>query len=558
MKARVFNKRIIVEGPGRHSPHFAAIPGARFNKKIDCWTYPASPITGARISRAAKELGSPLTHGDGMVALMREWQKMRESQHWKGDKGRAAAAKVMKDMNPFNTATQPWEHQVCAEAFAHEREAIYYAMKMGTGKTLCVIEEMLRGNPNKTLIVCPKSVIPVWPDQFHIHAPGHPFLFFPLTKGNSQQKLSSMEFGIDLAAMKGKPIIVVVNYESAFREPLGDAILSIEWDLIVLDEAHKIKAPGGKCSRWSAKLRGNKRRCLSGTPFPNTKLDGYGQWRFLDPGAFGTSFARHRALFAEMGGYHGYEVINWKNEDLFNNIIDLYMFRVDDDVLDLPESVDMYRDVPLTSRAMAAHRKLEAHFIAEFSSGEVVSAANVLARTMKLREVCSGFIIDDDGEKIQLHDEREKALEEVLDSIHEDETVVVFAEFKNDFEAIKKVAKKVKRSYGEVSGRANDLVNAKIPDTIKVLGVNPKSGSLGIDFTASHYAVFYSISYNGAEHEQAKARLHRGGQENNVSYIYLVSPNTIEPCIYQALIDKKEPIDAIMEYIKRGGSHAKT
>ena len=553
MKTSINKGRICVYGPGRHSVHFASIPGARWNKKFMCWTYPASPITGARVSRAAQKLGEEILYDKGMRDLTEEWTVMRESAMWKTPTGVAAAKSAMSKGATFNVKTQPWEHQVLARCFAGDRASVYYGMKMGTGKTLCIIEEIEDAKPNKTLIVCPKSVIAVWPAEFREHNPGNNMMMIPLTTGKTTQKVEQLRMAFSLADARGQDCVVIVNYETAFREPMGEFLIETEWGMIVFDEAHKIKAPGGRTSRWAAKLNAPIRRCLSGTPIPNSKLDVYGQFRFLDQGAFGTSFAKFRATYAEMGGYGGYEVIGWKNEDLFNRIIDLYMFRVDDDVLDLPPVTEMMRLVSLPPHAESIHRKLELQFITDLANGEIVSASNVLAKTMKLREICSGFVIDDDGNKQVIHNERQEALEDLLNGISEDECVVVFAEFKHDLLAVEEVASKLGRRYGEVSGRRNDLKDGAIPDSLRVLGVNPKSGGLGIQLQSSMYCVFYSVSYNFAEHEQAKARLHRGGQVRNVTYIYFVSPGTMETEIYKALIEKGDLIGAIMTYVKTGG-----
>ena len=75
--------------------------------------------------------------------------------------------------------------------------------------------------------------------------------------------------------------------------------------MVIADEAHRIKSPGGKASLFFKRLRLRSRRriALSGTPMPHGPLDIYALFRFLDITIFGPSFAAFRQNFAVMGGF---------------------------------------------------------------------------------------------------------------------------------------------------------------------------------------------------------------------------------------------------------------
>src|SRR5207302_255726 len=81
----------------------------------------------------------------------------------------------------------------------------------------------------------------------------------------------------------------VLNYDSAWRSPFAEWALKQKWDLVVADEIHRCKAPGGKASRFLARLgkAARFRLGLSGTPMPHSPLDVYAYYRFLDPRIFG-------------------------------------------------------------------------------------------------------------------------------------------------------------------------------------------------------------------------------------------------------------------------------
>jgi SNF2 family DNA or RNA helicase len=93
--------------------------------------------------------------------------------------------------------------------------------------------------------------------------------------------------------------VIVINYEAAWREPFASWALERNWDLVVLDEAHRIKGDKGKASKFCAKLRGAAKRVtsMSGTPMPHGPLDVFAQYRAIEPGIFGTSMTRFKIRY---------------------------------------------------------------------------------------------------------------------------------------------------------------------------------------------------------------------------------------------------------------------
>lgn len=557
MKAVIRGKNIILNGSGVSplDPGFAQIPSARYYKRKDYFSYSASPIVASRIMSISSNTGIRLDCSKEFQDLLNVYDLIQKKKKYK-----CSAFKKLADIatttgpNVFKTSTLPWAHQYSASLFIKDLPSAYLAMDMGTGKTLVIINELLETVPQWTLIVCPKAVIDVWEDEFKIHAPGHPFNVVLLNQKSSAKKAEQLDTQIHLSKARKQPMICVVNYESMYRGTLGKLILSGRWDYVVLDEAHKIKSAGGKASKFAAKITSKIRRCLSGTPFPNNKLDAFGQYRFLDQGFFGTSFGRHRNRFAEMGGYGGYEILGWRNEQEFNRLIDMIMFRVDQSVLNLPADTTFWRVVTLSLKGKELLRKLGREFIVWMDSGEAVTAANALTRLIRMRQITSGFAKDEFGDIHPIDSGREDALKEVLEEIGvNDGPVVVAAEFTYDLDRISAVCAKMGRAYGEVRGGVNDLVAAKIPPGLQVVGVQPQSGSLGLNMTAAHYLVFYSVGYRLSDHLQMKKRVLRGGQTLETRFIHLVAPQTIDVEVYKALKKKKDVIDHVMDYVKNGG-----
>lgn len=521
------------------------------------WTYPASPFTAVRLKVLGKRLGIPIQFTDSFSGLRQQWNDIKDAQFWKTSEG-ARSATSMGDMRRLfpGLETKPRPYQLCAYGFIRDLEGGYLAMDMGTGKTLVVLMHMLVTKPSLTLIVCPCSVLEVWPDEMQRHVPS----FYEesrvtvLDMGNSEKKAEKIDQDLALMRVDGRRQVFIVNYESMWRDAIAERLLAIRWDLCVMDEAHRLKTNSGAASRFAAKLMpqcGN-RLALSGTPLPNSRLDGFAQYRFLDPGVFGTNYTNHKKKYAVMGGYQNYQVIGWRNEQEFNKLLGYLMFRVDKSILQLPPIRHVRRYVHMPQNALRTYRDVAEEFTTAVSAG-LVTASNALARLVKLREVTSGFVITDDGEVQRLHEAKKEALIDALTDIPPDEKIVIFHQFKYERQDIKDALDYLGRTWGEVSGDQKDTEGGRIPANINTLICQTRAGGLGLNLTDARYEVFFSVDFNLADHDQAEARVHRGGQEHEVICIHLICPGTVDEVVYKALEQKRNIIETILEYVKTGG-----
>ena len=89
------------------------------------------------------------------------------------------------------------------------------------------------------------------------------------------------------------------------------------------------------------------------------------------------------------------------------------------------------------------------------------------------------------------------------------------------------------------------------PDTTVFVGQIATAG-LGITLTAADTMVFYSLDYSMSNFEQAKARIHRVGQRNPCTYLYLVASNTVDEKVLQALRDKADLARVLIDDYRAG------
>lgn len=407
----------------------------------------------------------------------------------------------------------------------------------------------------KVLVVCPASVIDVWAGnedrkgQFEIHCPDDVFkkmTIHPVKGLSVEKKTKAAETARFVALSQGRQFIAVINYESAWREPFATWAKDVGFDLVVLDECHRIKSPGGKASKYFGQLARTTRfrLGLTGTPLPHSPLDIYGQYRFLDPGIFGTSFSKFRGEYAVMGGFQGHQILNYRNTDTLHNKMFLIAHRVmSKDVFDLPKFQSEVRTCELSPAERKVYQEMDINFCAQVANGEV-TAANALVKLLRLQEITSGYL---DAQPIG--DSKKKLLADVLEDFDQREPLVIFARFTNDLRAIKEVAESQGRTYAELSGHANELSQWQIGNK-DVLGVQIKSGREGVDFTRARYSIYYSLGFSLGDYEQSIKRLDRPGQVREGMYIHLLVKNTVDFKVMEALEKRQEVVSSVLNQYK--------
>ena len=531
---------------------WAVIPGGIWLKKKQAWQYKKSPFTAFRIKYYADKCGQNITPDAGFNQLLYDMKHIRSAAHY--GKGPDALKSAEKNINTaFDTTTIPWAHQVVAAEFSRGRNMVYLAMDMGTGKTLVGINEIHQTKAQLVLVICPKTVMDVWIDEFEKHKPSHHRRICVLDYGSSTKKAEL--FNQFIVHVGKNPSVVIINYESFWRGDLGAALLDTDFDIIIYDEIHKLKAPGSQCSRFAARLwsRASFRMGLSGTPFPSGhKIDVYGQYRALDPGVFGTNFSRFRSRYWNVldGDYP--ILIGTKNEEEFDKLLGLTMFRVEkSDVMDLPETIMVNRYFRLDISERRIYEDMESDFVAFVGTGKA-TATNALAKIVRLQQITSGFVKTEMGIEEFVGESKRKALTDILrDEIPPGEPCVVFCKFTSDLAFVRQISTKLGLKYKELSGAHKQLEKGQYPANTDILGVQVRTGGLGVNLVKSAYCIFYSIGYSLAEYLQCRDRLHRGGQSRQVLYINLIAKDTIDVIIHDAISQKKEIVDAILEKIRK-------
>ena len=542
---------IYVRSPFAFKDRVKALAGARWHPTSKSWTLPASETAAASLAAACKRGQFHLAADPAILGLVDAADQQAAEQ-------RRALLAADDELAPIPGRTDAWTHQRRGYAFAAPRSGAMLAMDMGTGKSRTAIG-LVEGwdghdapHARRVLILCPVSVMRVWPREFRIHAERD--WNVTVLAGTAAKKAKALR--AFAATPADHPAALVVNYESAWRDPIATALLATRWDVVICDESHRIKSPGGKASQFASRLTATAKRrlALTGTPMPHSPLDVYAQARFLDPGIFGTSFFRFRARYAVMGGFEGRQVIGYQNEDEFTRRLAEFAFQCKaEDVLDLPETVDVIRTCDLEPAARKAYNALAEEFVADVEGGQI-TAANGGVKVLRLQQITGGVAPVDDPDNPPHHPvivstAKRDLLADVIADLPAGDPVVVFARFTHDLRQIREVAEAAGRDYAEISGNRKDALDddARIPEGFGgIIGVQIQSGGVGIDLTRAAVAIYYSVGHNLGDYLQSVKRIHRPGQTRNTLYIYLVARGTVDVSIAAALRNRQEGIDALM------------
>lgn len=471
-----------------------------------------------------------------------------------------------------------WKHQEEGVRFFKSRRGMLLHWGMGAGKTIGTIAIAKDIDAKKILVISPKAVIPVWAKEFEKFAPGE-FIIKPLTKGTVKQKSADLKKFIILHPQMKK--VVVLNYESCWRPGLGPIrnarkiitdnglLMDIDWDLIILDEAHKICASTSKVSDFCSRLResGKKLLALTGTPLTNGPLSAHGIFNFLDPEIFGNwsinkrgqkylskSYYRFKMRYALFGGFQNHQVLEYINQEEFKEKFASITHQVKvDDVVELPDVVYEQLSCELSPKARKLYDEFKEECVLEFNDSEL-TADNVLVKTLRLAQIAAGSVNDDDGNTHIVDSAKVDMAKELIEGIPVDEPVVVFGRFTSEIERLRADLEKTKKdifSCSELTGRCNELAEWQAGKT-RVLLVNIKAGSAGVDFTRSRYGIYLSTGYSYVDHEQSLARQRRPGADltKKIFYYYINAADTIDENVSQALVNKKNVIEGILSTLR--------
>ena len=465
----------------------------------------------------------------------------------------------------FRLPPYPHQEQVWRESRDLEGYALWW--EMGVGKTCATIGTTsylyLKGEINTLVVVAPNGVHANWTlDEVPTHLPDaimaetRMMTWWSSKAGN---KGTQAEFE-ELVKHDGL-VVFVMSYDAVMTDKGSKALkklLEKRECLYVLDESGRIKTPGSK--RTKRILASSKyakwKRVLTGTPVDNSPFDVYTQIKFIRPDAFahlgirnfGGFKVRYGIWEKRMNRAQGRQfdsLVRYIKLDELHGIVDGVGSRLlKTDVLDLPDSIYEKRYFDLDAPQRKAYKDLDKKFITWLEGdGSSATADLILTRMLRLSQLCSGFIKDDDDRVVPVgKNVRLRALQDVLEDVSG--YVIIFCRWTWEFDEVRKLLGEKEAVY--VDGRTPDedrvLARRKFQDegSVRYFVAKQSAVSEGYTLHRAKTVIYMSNTWSLRERLQSEARAHRAGMSNDpVTYIDVVARNTYDEKVLKALRGKR-------------------
>ena len=459
----------------------------------------------------------------------------------------------------YKFKTKPYGHQLDALDASWDKENFAYFMEMGTGKSKVLLDNTAvlydKALINGLLLIAPKGVYKNWYDsEIPTHLPDHIEKKVVLWKTSDkskkqQQTLNTMfETGTDLHIL----IMNVEAFSYDFGKEFARRFLSSHKAMMAIDESTTIKTPTAKRTRNIVKLReyAKYRRILTGSPVTNSPLDLFAQCAFLDPWLLDhSSYYTFRARYSVMktinlGARSVNVVVGYRNLGELSEKIQPFSERVlKDDCLDLPKKTYMKRMVTMTGPQEKVYKEMKKYAFAQLD-GKQVTTSTVMVQLMRLHQITCGHFTADDGTVQEIPSRRVDELMDILDEI--EGKAVIWSHYQKD---VQRLIKEIKKKYGEGSvvdyygltpqeERQSNIKKFQEDDKCRFFVGTTQTGGYGITLTAASTMIYFSNGYDLEKRQQSEARIDRIGQTKPMTYIDIMTEETIDEKIVKALRKK--------------------
>lgn len=417
---------------------------------------------------------------------------------------------------------EPFDYQFQGVAFLYPRLAAILADEMGLGKTMQAITAIRlllhAGEVDRVLLICPKPLVTNWQREF-----GHWAAELPLgvIEGDRTRRRWLWE--------QPEVPVKIANYELLQRDSEIIEALASPFDLVVLDEAQRIKNRTSATSRSVRTIARRRSWALTGTPVENSPADLVGIFEFLAPGQ----------LSEEM-----------KPRKLARAASDYVLRRTKDQVFtELPPKMFRDADVELTGTQRASYRLAEQEGVVRLAEmGHEATIQHVFELVLRLKQICNFDPATGDSSKF----ERLAAdLDEVATSGRK---AIVFSQWVTTLEQLAQRLSAVRPLlyHGRIPSARRDAVLEEFRDDPRrhVLLLSYGAGGVGLNLQFAPYVFLFDRWWNPAVEDQAINRAHRIGTAGPVTVTRFLALSTIEERIDQILREKREMFDTIFSDVE--------
>jgi len=422
--------------------------------------------------------------------------------------------------------------QLLGVLFLAFTERALLADDMGLGKTIQALGAahlLMEGyGVQRVLIITPSSVKRQWAHEIAR------FSGLPATVIGGAKARRARQYATPTP-------FTIINYELVLRD--AEQIAALDPDLIIVDEAQRIKNWQAKTTRRIKELTAPYAFVLTGTPVENRLEELYSVVEFLDPRLLGPAW-QFLAEHTEQDSFGA--IIGYKNlAGVRHTLAPIFLRRRKAEVLtELPPRIDNLYSVDLSAEQARLYRPAERELLELLTAGrwDAEARGRVLERITYLRELADAaqLVAPDVRASSKLHELA--AL--VPDLVAAGHKLLIFSEWERmtalAAEALARVGVPSVRLHGGLSGPARERVLRRFREEADLpVFLSTEAGGLGLNLQVADYVINLDLPWNPARLEQRIARAHRMGQSNPVNVINIIAADTIEARVLEVLYAKQ-------------------
>ncbi len=438
-----------------------------------------------------------------------------------------AAVQELIDNAPWKDVAFDWQ----IEGAIRLPDRAINADKRGMGKTLSAIIWRKVHKSKRTLVCLRKEVASDFIKELTLREPG--LMVYPLLGANSDQRR--------FAAILLNPheeFVVVTNIESWRRDVDGTVkdIMRIEYDGIILDEAHHIKKATTGTALGFFKLARQIPKVLelTGTPIKNRPQDMFSLLHALYPDLFPRE-SKFLFDYCIQVGQNRWAFSATGLKSLVKRIEHFYISRSPDDVgrkVPPPRIIEYKLDLEAHPAQKKAYRDMTERNLAILNTGKVVPTMVQIAVMIRQAQMLSwpaGIVFkikDDEGneigqERFDVHEsvKADWAEDLITELVEEGERVILFSRFKPAIYELKARLIKAGLSVAVITGDEKgdnkpifddfDLKTAPENPKYQVLLATYQTVGESANFNAARHMVLFDRFWNPGNEDQAIGRIDR-------------------------------------------------
>ncbi|EYE88015.1 DEAD/DEAH box helicase [Fervidicella metallireducens AeB] len=355
-----------------------------------------------------------------------------------------------------------------------------------------------------------------------------------------------------IAALNTKADVYIINRENV-RWLVNFYKADWPFDMVVIDELSSFKSSKSERFKALRKIRPLTKRIvgLTGTPAPNGLIDLWSQIYLLDGGErLGKTVTGFREKYFLPDKRNRHIVFTYKpkegaKEAIYEKLSDICVSMKAEDYLELPQRIDNIISVELNSEVKKQYEVLEKELILSLDDSDI-SAGSAAVLANKLIQMANGAVYDENGEVKYIHDEKLKALDELIEAAS-CRPVLIFYGYQHDKDRIMNCLSKLNPRILQSDKDIKDWNRGEV----QILLAHPASCGHGLNLQAGgNIIIWFGLTWSLELYQQANARLHRQGQKETVIIHHIIAKGTIDEKVMKALADKNTSQTALIEAVK--------